>query len=132
MEKITGVYLITNTVNGKSYVGSSSNIVKRWSNHRCESTWKKSSSRMYIDMQYYGLDKFKFEVLEKCTEEELLIKEREYIEKLGTMVNGYNVVIPYRPEEEAKAIYKIYKDKYNKEHSKEHTLYMRAYKKRIA
>ena len=87
---------------------------------------------MYIDMQYYGLDKFKFEILEKCTEEELLIKEREYIEKLGTMVNGYNVVIPYRPEEEAKAIYKIYKDKYNKEHSKEHTLYMRTYKRRIA
>lgn len=132
MAKISGIYLITNVVNGKSYVGSSSNIAKRWSSHKCESTWKNNSSKLYIDMQYYGLDKFKFEVLEECLEEELHMKEREYIEQLGTIENGYNKLIPYRPKEEAKANYKLYKDKYNKDHSHEHTLYMRAYRKQTA
>ncbi len=132
MRKICGIYVIRNTVNGMCYVGSSSNIAKRWSAHKCKSTWKNCSNELYVDIQYYGLDKFKFEVLEECSIDELHKKEREYMEQLGTIENGYNKMIPFRPKEEAKANYKLYKDKYNKEHSHEHTIYMRTYRKQTA
>ena len=132
MIKICGVYLIKNNLNGKCYVGSSSNIIERWSKHKSPSTWKNRNNDLYKDFQEYGLDNFSFEVLEKCDESELFQRERYYIETLETIVNGYNKMIPFRPKEEAKAKYKIYKDKYNKEHSKEHTLYMRIYRKKSA
>ena len=132
MIKICGVYLIKNNLNGKCYVGSSSNIMKRWNEHKRLSTWEKYNNDLYKDFQEYGLDNFSFEVLEKCDESELFQRERYYIETLGTIVNGYNKMIPFRPKEEAKAKYKIYKDKYNKEHSKEHTLNMRIYRKKSA
>ena len=128
MNKICGIYLIRNKVNGKCYIGSSANISRRWATHKCPSTWKKSCE-LYRDFQQYGLENFSFEILEECASNELLKKERYYIESLGTIEEGYNILIPYRPEAEAKANYKVYKDKYNKEHSKEHTLYMRTYRK---
>ena len=132
MNKISGVYLIKNKLNGKCYVGSSSNITKRWNDHKRLSTWKKCNNDLYKDFQEYGLDNFSFEVLEECNESELFQRERYYIETLGTIENGYNKLIPYRPKAEAKANYKNYKDRYNKEHSKEHTLYMRNYRKQMA
>ena len=132
MNKISGVYLIKNNLNGKCYVGSSSNIMKRWNEHRSLSTWEKCRNDLYKDFQEYGLENFSFKVLEECAETELFQKERYYIEILGTIENGYNKMIPYRPKAEAKANYKIYKDRYNKEHSKEHTLYMRIYRKKSA
>ena len=132
MNQICGIYLIKNNVNGKCYVGSSSNINSRWQHHKKPSVWKKSNNELYTDFQEYGLENFSFEVLEECTESELFQKERYYIETLKTIETGYNKLIPYRPKAEAKANYKIYKDKYNKEHSKEHTIYMRTYRKKSA
>lgn len=132
MNKISGVYLIKNNLNGKCYVGSSSNIMRRWNYHKAPSSWKSLRNDLYKDFQEYGIENFSFEVLEECSESELFQRERYYIEALRTIETGYNKLIPYRPEEEARANYKIYKDKYNKEHSKEHTLYMRTYKKKSA
>lgn len=129
MEKISGVYLIKNKLNGKGYVGSSSNIIKRWSTHKSPSTWVNIKSDLYKDFQEYGLENFDFIILEKCDVSELRMKERFYMESLGTIEKGYNKLVSYRPEVEAKIRYKVYKDEYNKEHSKEHTLYMRNYRK---
>ena len=65
-EIISGIYKITNTVTGDSYIGSSKNVKHRLADHKCQSTWKKCPNNpMYLDMQKYGTDKFVFEILEE-------------------------------------------------------------------
>ena len=88
MNKISGVYKITNTVTNDCYIGSSINIKQRWIYHKCPSQWKeKPNKKLYIDFQQYGLDKFKFEILEKTYN----LKEREqyYIDLLKPVYNNY-------------------------------------------
>jgi group I intron endonuclease len=64
MEKISAVYKITNTVTSDFYIGSSKNVKLRWAVHKCPSTWKRyPNNPMYKDMQKYGVDKFRFEIL---------------------------------------------------------------------
>ena len=89
MEKICGIYKITNTITGDFYIGSSKNVKKRWTNHKIQSTWKKHPNNpMYIDMQNYGVDKFEFEVLEEAEIEELKEKEQQFIEMLKPTYNS--------------------------------------------
>ena len=70
----TGVYKITNLVNGKVYIGASRNIERRWRDHkRC------TDSPIHSDLETYGLDNFKFEVLLECPETMLAQWERDMI-----------------------------------------------------
>ena len=70
----TGVYKITNLVNGKVYIGASKNIERRWWGHkRC------TDSPIHSDLETYGLDNFKFEVLLECPEDMLCQWERDMI-----------------------------------------------------
>lgn len=89
-----GIYVITNKINGKQYVGQSTNIQKRWYDHRSKSMHprKKDEYRnlLYIDIRTYGLENFEIEILEECEKEELKEKEIFWIEKLNTFNNGYN------------------------------------------
>ncbi len=88
MNKISGVYKITNTVTGEFYIGSSKNIERRWYNHKCKSTWKKCpNSPLYRDMQKYGIDKFRFQILVPAIEEYLTQVEQECIEMLKPTYN---------------------------------------------
>ena len=70
----TGVYKITNLVNGKVYIGASKRIENRWSQHRsC------INSPIHSDLEAYGLENFKFEVLLECPEDMLCQWERDMI-----------------------------------------------------
>ena len=69
----TGVYKITNLVNGKVYIGASKNIEKRWWGHR------RGLTTIAEDRQTFGLDNFKFEVLLECPEDMLCQWERDMI-----------------------------------------------------
>ena len=69
----TGIYKITNLVNGKVYIGASKNIEKRWSVHRLGLT------AIAEDLKSFGLDNFKFEVLLECPEDMLCQWERDMI-----------------------------------------------------
>ena len=71
-----GIYKITNQVNGKVYIGQSVNIKKRWTDHIYYAKHEKNkTSRLYLAIRKHGLDNFKFEVLEECSQE--LLDERE-------------------------------------------------------
>ena len=70
----TGVYKITNLVNGKVYIGASKNIERRWRDHK-----KRINSPIHSDLETYGLDNFKFEVLLECPEDMLCQWERDMI-----------------------------------------------------
>lgn len=86
----TGIYLIENLVNNKKYVGQSKNIYARWSGHRCDS--KEKNLPLYFAMRKYGLENFKFSILEECDISDLPKKEDYWITYYNSYVpNGYNV-----------------------------------------
>ena len=90
MEKISGIYKITNTVTGDFYIGSSKDVKKRWAAHKCQSTWKNYPNiPMYIDMQKYGTDKFDFQVIAEVEAGSLKDAEQKFIETLKPAYNNY-------------------------------------------
>lgn len=91
MEKISAVYKIVNELTGDSYVGSSKNVMSRWCEHKCLSTWKKCPNKqLYKDFQKYGLENFRFQILAPVMEEHLKEVEQEFIEILKPTYNNYN------------------------------------------
>lgn len=79
---MTGIYKITNKINGHSYVGQSRNIQKRWTNEKGAAFNKNDKSYNYPlsrAIRKYGLENFSFEVIEECSEEELNVKENYWI-----------------------------------------------------
>lgn len=82
-----GIYKITNIVLNKSYIGQSIHIEKRWKEHQ----WGKGSADLYADFQKYGIENFTFEILETCSKEELLLREKHWIAFYNTFEDGYNL-----------------------------------------
>jgi group I intron endonuclease len=91
------IYLITNLINMKGYVGQTiQSIEKRWKNgHIYESKKNNPSQVLYRAIKKYGIDNFEIE--EICTadnQEELDIKEQYWIFELNTFIDnnkGYNM-----------------------------------------
>ena len=77
--KICGIYKIKNTVNNKVYIGQSVDIKSRWQSHRADAfnpnVAQKYKSSLYSAIRKYGIDNFKFEVIEECNRESLNEKE---------------------------------------------------------
>lgn len=95
---ICGIYKITNQINGKCYIGQSTNILKRWAEHRNRATSKGSEGyegHFYRSIRKYGLNNFSFEILEECPKEDLNEKEIFYIMKYHSNQKdfGYNLTI---------------------------------------
>lgn len=97
------IYIITNMINGKEYVGITMNgYLKRFDTHKYRS--RKSDDKrgkyiLYRAMRKYGIENFKVELLEQVdTYEEAKIKEIYYISKFNTYIKsplnwGYNMTI---------------------------------------
>lgn len=88
-----GIYKITNIANGKSYVGQSTDIHRRWRTEIANSNNVNSHSYDYPLMRAfrkYGINNFKFEVIEECKNEELNQKEMYWIDYFDTFFHGYN------------------------------------------
>ena len=91
MEKIIGIYKITNTITGDFYIGSSKNIKQRWAHHKWPSTWNDHPNNpMYLDMQKYRTDKFVFEILAEVEIDKLKEVEQQFIETLKPTYNDRN------------------------------------------
>lgn len=93
-----GIYKITNLVNRKSYIGQSIDIEKRWEDHKRVAFRKSDKSYdypLYRAIRKYGLESFKFEVIEECEEDKLDEVEIFYIEKFQSHIhqNGYNLTL---------------------------------------
>lgn len=91
-----GIYRITNIVNGKIYIGSSSALKKRFYEHR--RTLRKATHRnphLQSAWQEYGEANFKFEILQECDAQTLLAVEKEYIltYRCYDREFGYNISI---------------------------------------
>ena len=86
------LYMITNLINDKKYIGVTNNPKKRWENHKCNND---PSMAIAKAIKKYGKENFRFEVLlSNIPIDEIDNYEIGYIKKYHTHVSekkGYNV-----------------------------------------
>ena len=76
---MVGIYSITNKVTGAVYIGQSTDIQRRWMEHKTPKA--KGNDLLHGDMQKYGKENFELIVLEECEPEELNKRELFYIKR---------------------------------------------------
>jgi len=85
---ISGIYKITNTVSGKFYVGSSYNILKRFTQHKGDlRKGTHGNSKLQNAWNKYGEDAFKLEVLCKCPSEYVIKLEQWFVDNINPYYN---------------------------------------------
>lgn len=86
------IYLITNLINGKQYVGQSIDYKERFRSHCFLEKGYKSTIPTRIDkaIKKYGSKNFKVELIDRVSFENRNEMERFYIKKYDTYNNGYN------------------------------------------
>lgn len=89
----TGIYKITNLLDGKVYIGQAVKIGARWKEHVKKGIGADTPNRnkLYPAMLKDGVENFTFEVLEECPIEDLDIKEKFWIDYFQAKIVGYNV-----------------------------------------
>ena len=95
-DKNIGIYSITNVINGKRYIGQSTNIKKRWQKHINDSKNEKASAYNYPickALRKYGVDNFDFSILENCSICSLDEREIYWIDSYNSIEDGYNQTI---------------------------------------
>lgn len=83
-----GIYKITNKKTGKSYIGQSNDIERRFKQHQQKG--EKSRIPLDIAIKKYGIDAFSYEIIEECSIEKLNERETYWIQYYNTIKNGYN------------------------------------------
>ena len=91
--RIHYLYRITNTRNGKIYIGQSVDTVRRWYEHKREASHENPGMVIARAIKKYGNDAFEFEVIASCKDwEDANDTETELVRQYSSQVpNGYNV-----------------------------------------
>lgn len=87
----SGIYMFTNKINGKRYVGSSLDLNRRFKNYLNLSylLYKKENMNIKKALVVYGFINFKLDILEYCEPSVLLEREQYY---LDTLKPEYNIL----------------------------------------
>lgn len=86
-----GIYSITNTVNGKQYIGSSKSVALRRTahfsalRHNCH-----YNSHLQSSFNKYGEQSFDFKVIEICSIDDLFVREKYHLDITESLIKGYN------------------------------------------
>lgn len=89
------VYLISNLITNKHYIGKTNNKSVRWSQHKSKSKRTSKDTYLYNSIRKYGAQNFTFEIIKVCdTEREAYEYERVLIElfSLRNKKYGYNII----------------------------------------
>lgn len=87
------IYLITNLINGKQYVGQTIRDVNiRYKEHLEEALYTNRNLHLYNSIRKYGISNFKLDIIETNIFDEKTLNEKEiyYIQLYNTYENGYN------------------------------------------
>lgn len=85
------IYKITNTINGKCYIGKSTEDYFETRIYRHEKETSKYSTHFGRAIQKYGWDNFKVEVIERnISEKDIDKREIYWIDFYNSFINGYN------------------------------------------
>lgn len=91
MKIICGIYKITSPSN-KIYIGSSINIERRLLNYKYLQC--KQQPKLFNSLKKYGPDNHQFEIIEECKVEELINREKYWVEHLNSIKTGLNIKTP--------------------------------------
>lgn len=90
-EKIGTLYLISNDINEKLYIGKTYKTLKqRWTLHVSDSKKDSKNRHLYNAMRKYGIEHFHIKEIGQYKAGELEEMEKYYIQKYDTYNNGYN------------------------------------------
>lgn len=95
MLEMAFIYVITNNINNKQYIGkTNTSIEKRWNYHKkdAHSKWH-TNAPLYRAFNKYGIENFSIKQLEECSADDVSNKEIYWIDKLNTYHNGYNATL---------------------------------------
>jgi group I intron endonuclease len=90
----SGVYKITNTKNGKFYIGSAKDIERRWWEHKNNLKKKKHiNPKLQHAWDFYGESNFEFIILENTYDCKLYEREQFYLDVFKPYMRdiGYNI-----------------------------------------
>ena len=89
LKRIVGIYCFTHIESGRQYVGQSIDCADRFKSH---TTPRKGAAGIKGAIMKYGVEAFKWQILEECKREELNEREIYWIAQLGTLSpGGYNL-----------------------------------------
>ncbi|MDR2409340.1 MAG: GIY-YIG nuclease family protein [Bacteroidales bacterium] len=99
IQGLAGIYQITNLINKKRYIGKAKDIYSRWKYYRRENSYKTSKGLIYAAIKKYGIQNFRFDILEILPPDDkiLLEKEKYFIKIKHTFIDdpecsgGYNL-----------------------------------------
>jgi len=110
---LSGIYKITNQLNGKCYVGQSKNVYEREAEHFTALRRKRHPNKQMQKDWNKSNRGFRFDVIEWCGINDLNEREKYWIEKLNTIEEGYNQGwVPYKRKQPKKPAY--HKRKYHR------------------
>ena len=91
-EDPSGIYKITNISTQEIYIGKSTSVATRWTNHIKSACGLAgvADSQFQRALKQYGIENWTFELLEKCPKEKLTEREKYYITFYDTINYGYN------------------------------------------
>lgn len=92
MAKLSGIYQISNLITGDFYIGSSKNIAGRLRKHK-DRLIKNVHGNKHFQSSFnkHRLDNFKFETIEYCNPNLLLVREQYYFDLLEPAYNKLKI-----------------------------------------
>lgn len=91
-DKVSGIYKITCLENEKAYIGQSSDIKTRFSDHlKSALSSSATTNKLYQEMRKYQPYNFTFEILEEVPRNKLDERERYWIDFYSTKEFGLNI-----------------------------------------